>query len=59
MSNQDSSSYNDYPITRLEFEKFDSFQSNNRPRNVGEDSRCQCDVDEDDSSNTIRASTLH
>ncbi len=59
MSNQNSSSHDDYSIIKLEFERFDFFQDNNRPRNVDEDSCRQRDVDENDSLNTIRASTLH
>jgi len=34
MLNQRSSSYNNYLTTRLEFDKFDFFQNNNRLRNV-------------------------
>jgi hypothetical protein len=39
MSNQDNSSHNDYLITKLEFEKFNFFRSNNRSRNVDENNR--------------------
>jgi len=59
MWEQDSPSHDDYSITRLEFEEFDFFQGNNCSRNVDEDSRRQRDVDEDDSPNRIRTSTLH
>jgi hypothetical protein len=59
MSNHDNSNHDDYSTTKLEFEGFDFFRSNNRPRNVDEDNRRQRDDDEDDSLDTIRASTLH
>jgi len=49
MSNQDSSSHDDYSTIESKFEKFDALEGNNRSRND----------DEDNSSNTIRASTLH
>jgi len=59
MSNQESSSYNNYSTTRLEFDKFDFFQNNNRLQNVDKDNCCQRNVDENNSSNTIRVSTLY
>jgi len=49
MSNQDNLDYDNYSTTKLEFEKFDALKDNNRSRNN----------DENDSSNTIRTSTLH
>ncbi len=49
MSNQNNSSHDNYSTTKLKFEKFEVLKDNNRSRNN----------DENNNSNTIRASTLH
>ncbi len=40
MLNQNNSNYNNYLITKLEFERFIFFQNNNRLRNANKDNRC-------------------
>jgi len=49
MLNEDNLDYDDYSTTKLEFERFDALKDNNCSRNNNENN----------SSNTIRALTLH
>jgi len=58
MSNQKSSISNNYSTTKSKFNKFDFFQNNNYSQNVNENICRQRNINENNSSNTIRASIL-